>query len=351
MKRIFSLSGVIALLIAGAAVMQADNGHGTLVVTATNATANQLLVYNTGGTLIQTVSTGGKGGVSGNAGGIAASGSEVAVVNFGSQSVSVFERSRNGLRLTETIYTASSPVSVAFGANHLYILGTKTVESHAMHQWQDNSSVEIYADGLTNLVLGDGSAAQVGVVTNGLVISEKSNMIETVGLTGQGAVTGAATAVTNIPGNVNAPFGMATRGNNAYVTIAHADEISLVRNGAVLTTTPTSSFSGPLQHAPCWVALDGPYLFSANSPSMSISRWVVYGQNIVADAGVVATLNGAPTDIASKHGLVAVIDGNGPVTHLSIFNADEDGNLTLLQPATTVSGTMNGVAIVEPQQN
>jgi hypothetical protein len=57
-------------------------------------------------------------------------------------------------------------------------------------------------------------------------------------------------------------------------------------------------------------------------------------------------LNGNPTDIASGAGLVAVIDGNGTVSHLSIFSVDEDGNLTLLQAANTLATGANGVAIV-----
>jgi hypothetical protein len=52
---------------------------------------------------------------------------------------------------------------------------------------------------------------------------------------------------------------------------------------------------------------------------MSISRYAVYGQKIVPDADVVAILNGTPTDMASGEGLIAVIDGNGPLSHLSVF--------------------------------
>ena len=102
------------------------------MVTASNAAKNQLLVYNAGGQLIQTVSTQGKGGASGNAGGIEAKGNMVAVVNFGSQSVSIFERRNNGFHMRQLVPTVSSPVSVAFGADHLYILGTTQVESHRM---------------------------------------------------------------------------------------------------------------------------------------------------------------------------------------------------------------------------
>lgn len=332
----------IPLLLLGAATaIQADTAQAALVVTASNAAKNQLMVYDTGGKLIQTIATGGQGGVSGNAGGIEAHGDMLAVVNFGSQSVSIFERQGDGFQMRQLVPTVSSPVSVAFGAGHLYVLGTTHVESHRI----DGSYVSSGADGAVTLLMANGTAAQVGVLPNQLVIAEKgttTGTIETVKLLPGGAVTGAATMVTNIPANPLAPFGLVTRGNDAYVTIAHSNEITLVRNGAVLTVTGSGT-----QSAPCWLALEGPFLFSSNSPSMSVSRYVVYGQKIVQDAAVAAMLNGDPTDIATRHGLVAVIDGNATVSHLSIFSVDEDGNLTLLQPAATLAVGANGVAIVQ----
>jgi hypothetical protein len=200
------------------------------------------------------------------------------------------------------------------------------------------------ADGVAPLVKADGSSAQVGVLENQLIISEKSNAIETVNLNAAGAVNGAAALVGNIPSNVNTPFGLATRGNEAYVTIAHADEISLVRNDAILTITGSGT-----QHAPCWLALDGPFLFSSNSPSMSVSRYVVYGQKINQDEAVAATFNGNPTDIAYREGFVAVIDGAGAVSHISIFKVDGDGNLTL-NGAGTINSAANGVAVVGDEE-
>jgi hypothetical protein len=191
-----------------------------------------------------------------------------------------------------------------------------------------------------SLVVADGSAAQVGVLERQLVITEKSNMIETVDLFPGGAVGGIATAVKNIPANVNTPLGLVTRGDNAYVTIAHANEISLVRNGAILTITNSGT-----QNAPCWLTLVGPYLFSSNSPSMSVSKYAVFGQRIVQVTAVAASFSGDPTDIASGEGLVAVIDGSGSLTTLSILSVDQDGNLTL-QAASTISGAANGVAVV-----
>jgi hypothetical protein len=327
--RKFCLS-ILVPLIAAATAIQAQN---TLVVTASNATKNQLLVYDSTGRLIQTVSTRGQGGVGGNAGGIEERDGVLAVVNFGSQSVSIFERAGNGFQMTQSVPAASSPVSVAFGAGHLYILGTTKVESHAMFGTHVSSS----PDGVVGLLVADGSAAQVGVVPGEVVITEKSNVIETVNLRTDGAVSGSPTLVQNIPSNVNAPFGLVTRGNDAYVTIAHANEISLVRNGAVLTVTGSGT-----QSAPCWLTLVGPFLFSSNSPSKSVSRYAVYGQKIVQDAAVAAAFSGDPTDIDSRDGLVAVIDGSGT---LSIFSVDEDGNLTL-QGSASISTAANGVAVV-----
>jgi hypothetical protein len=330
------LLSVLIPLIGAATAVQADSANYALVVTASNATANQLLVYNSGGTLIQTVATGGQGGVGGNAGGIEARGNLIAVVNFGSLNVSLFERGSNGVQMTQLVPAIANPVSVAFGASHLYILGTTEVESHRMV----GSKVDTVPDGEVSLVVADGSAAQVGVLENQLIIAEKSNMIETVDLFPGGAVGGIATPVKNIPANVNTPLGLVTRGDNAYVTIAHANEISLVRNGAILTITNSGT-----QNAPCWLTLVGPYLFSSNSPSMSVSKYAVFGQRIVQVTAVAASFSGAPTDIASGEGLVAVIDGSGSLTTLSIFSVDQDGNLTL-QAASTISGAANGVAVV-----
>ncbi|HEY3741292.1 MAG TPA: hypothetical protein VGL53_15685 [Bryobacteraceae bacterium] len=343
MKRTLTLLSVMLPLIGASTVTYAD----TWVVTANNdADNNRLLVFDLDGKQRQSLATGGQGGVSGNSGGIAANGNMVAVVNYGSNSVSIFTPLpdiSNGFQLHEIVSTASNPVSVAWSSDHLYILGTTTVESHPY--W--NSWVSMNADGTVGLMLADGSAAQVGVLPNSLIITEKTNVIETVALDLGGPVMGSPALVANIPANVNAPFGLVTRSNNAWVTIAHANEMSLVRDGAVLTTVAPGA-----QMAPCWVTLDGPFLYSANSPSMSISRMAVYGQKIVLDLEVAAKTVNNPTDIAYSNNVLGVIDSDGTsVTHVSIFTVDEDGNLTLSNSETINSATVNGMAVVVTSSN
>ena len=308
-----------------------------VVVTASNTTSNDLLVYDRSGQLLATVSTGGAGGVSGNAGGIASKGRRVAVVNFGSQDVSIFARYDSGFHLEQLISSASNPVSVAFGHGHLYILGATSVESHQLFDF----GVSPGSDGISTLLKADGSAAQVGVLEKQLIVTEKSNTIETISLSDEGAVTGTPTLVSNIPTNVNVPFGLVTRDDEAYVTIAHANEISLVHNDRVITTTGSGT-----QMAPCWLALDGPWLYSSNSPSHSVSRYLVYGNEIIQKQAVAASFNGAPTDIAYNSGSLAVIDGVGGISHLSLFHADADGNL-IRQSVSTVAAPINGVAVLD----
>jgi len=343
MKKLAQGIGLLAFALAGAAAAHGTaSNDGALVVTASNARRNQLIVYNANGQLLGKIATGGEGGVSGNAGGIAQDAHRLAVVNFGSGNISVFEKAVNPfgavtLRLRSLVPALANPVSVAFGEDHLYILTTSYIESHRIGPF----GVERNADGRVSLAAGDGSAAQVGVAGGQLVISEKSNVIETVGLDSQGRVGGKAKVVADIPANVNAPFGLATRGDQAYVSIAHANEISLVRDNAVLTVTGSGT-----QSAPCWLALDGPFLFSANTASDSVSRYVVYGRKIIQEAPVVASFQGGPSDITYRDGMAAVVDADGSVSHVSVFNVDDDGGFALRGVATIDSAATNGIAIV-----
>ena len=121
--------------------------------------------------------------------------------------------------------------------------------------------------------------------------------------------SGIPTLVAGVPSdaneavNANEPFGLVTRGNNAYVTIAHDNEIALVRREAIINAI----LSVP-QNAPCWATLTGPFLYTSNTASRNLSRYAVYGQKIVLDDAIAATFTGNPTDNASGAGLVAAID-------------------------------------------
>ena len=208
------VTAAAVMTMGGATLAQAAKSDGPVVVTASNVTTNQLLVFSLSGTLLHTIATQGQGGVGGNAGGVASARGRVAVVNFGSNNVTVLQRDDGPamFRVEKVIPTDGSPVSVAFSEDHLYVLTTTQVESHAL---QGDHGVATTADGSAQLLHADGTAAQVGVVRGELILTEKSNAVERVKLDAHGAVTGSAAMVAGIPANVDTPLGLVTRGNDA----------------------------------------------------------------------------------------------------------------------------------------
>jgi len=333
--------GAAVVLLSAAVAVAGTDRNRTVIVTSSNTADNQLRVYDTAGTLIQEVPTLGEGGASGNAGGIATNNGTIAVINFESQSVSLFSRGEGGFELRQVVPTSSQPVSVAFGKTHLYVLGTTTVESHPFTA----DGVDAVADGVADLLASDGSAAQVGVAGDELIVTEKSLTVERVPLRG-GAVAGVPAAVALPAGFDNAPFGLVTRGSNAYVTVANSDVVAVIKDGRATSFAATGIPGGAGQHAPCWVALVGPYLFTTNSPSHSVSRLVAAGANVLLDSAVVAQTTGAPIDVAAEGDLLALVESNGGGTaHLTQYRIDEDGNLAPVV-STPIASPANGVAIV-----
>ena len=64
--------------------------------------------------------------------------------------------------------------------------------------------------------------------------------------------------------NGNEPFGMVTSGKDAYVTIAHLNQVALVRKDAIVNSGFTT------QSAPCWATLAGAFLFTSNTASQNL---------------------------------------------------------------------------------
>ena len=351
-------SATLAMLaLAGTAVFAADGGQALaasaagrdpLFLTATNATNNSLAIVNMRTKQTEYVSTGGAGGVSGNAGGVAVSGKLAAVVNFGSSNVTIFERVGNTLHSIQMVKTTSQPVSVAFGHNHLLVLGQTDAESFPVYGTTVGPN-----DGTVQLLRSDKSAAQIVSYDNGAVYSMTSGLIGLLNIESNGTpgFSGSSTPVM-LPAapNNDTPLGMVGRGANVYASIAHSDLEALIVNGQIISTavgpTPFKNDAG-LTHAPCWNALAGHFLYSSDSPGKQLLRYLVSDSNIFFDKGAVATLSGAPTDLDVQAGMLGVIDGGtGGVSDASIFNIDSEGELTL-RFSVKITGAINGAAIMQ----
>jgi hypothetical protein len=332
------------------AVAEASAAPAPLFLTATNGITNYLAVINTRTKQTTYVATGGNGGASGNAGGVAVEGKIAAVVNFGSGNVTIFTRRGDTMQPTQMIATASQPVSVAFGSGHLVVLGLTTAQSFPVY----GNTIQTAADGQISLLLADKSAAQIVTFNGGVAYTEKTGSVAEVSLSTEGApglgTTNQAVMLPAAPNN-NTPFGLIGRGNNIYLTIAHSDLETLVVNGQIVSTamgpTPFTNAAGSIIHAPCWNALSGQFLYASDSPGGQLLRYLVSDTNIFFDKAGVATLAGPPTDLTVDGGMLAVIDGgNGTVSNASLFDIDAEGELTL-RFAVKIAGPINGAAIID----
>jgi len=324
-------------------------GRAPLFLTATNATNNALAVINTRTQEVDFVPTGGAGGVSGNAGGVAVEGNLAAVVNFGSSNVTILQRKGNNMQPIQMVKTTSQPVSVAFGHGHLVVLCLTTAESFPVYGNTVGNN-----DGIAHLLRGDGTAAQIVTYSGGAVYTEKSGDIAelTISTNGASGIAGPSVSVA-LPAapNNNTPFGMAARGANVYATIAHSDLEALIVNGQIVNTSagpePFMDPFGNIIHAPCWNTLSGQFLYSADSPGKQILRYLVSDANVFFDKAGAAKLTGAPTDLAAAGSLLGVIDGgDGTNSNASVFTIDSEGELNL-RFAVKIAGAINGAAIIE----
>ena len=226
-------------------------------------------------TLIQTLSTEGRGGAGGNARGVRQyNGELIAAVNNGSNTVAVYRRHQDGLKFEKLVATSSAPVSIDFGNGHMYVAGATTVDSFVINGnsvgWLDGtSSLQLAAGGPPP----DGSTAQVAVLDDRrLLVTLKTDpdpgTVDIVALD-RGAVSGAIPTAVSAPAGTLTPFGFSVYPDGtAVITLAHSNQDGLFRDGAFTAVIAAG------QAAPCWMTRVGKYVFTANTGSRTISRLV-----------------------------------------------------------------------------
>jgi hypothetical protein len=345
---------VLVAVAAGPAALGASQPGLTLAVTMTNdPTNNQIIVYDAAThTLLQTLSTRGKGGVGGNARGVRQYGGNLfAAVNNGSGTVALFRRTGDRLAFDTLLTTTSAPVSIDFGNDHMYVAGTTSVDS-----FEINGRSVRGMDGSTLLQLAGGglpaagSTAQIGVVNaDRLLVTIKTDpdpgTVDIVALR-DGAVTGTAAAAVSAPPGTLTPFGFSVYPDEtAVITLAHSSQVGLLRGNGFVSVIAAG------QAAPCWMTLVGKYVFTANTGSKTISRLIGTGNNVFVDGTVAASIatGGAPSDIDAESGVLGVIDHGSGQSHLSLFTYNEFGELVASgSPINVGVANANGIAIVPP---
>ncbi len=336
---------------------------GKLYTMSNATTGNEILIYNRmsdGGLApagkAATNGTGTGGGL-GNQGALTLSsdGALLFAVNAGSNSVSSFRITPNGLSLVSTVGSGGvSPVSVTEDRGRLYVLNAGNAGTggniFGLQVRADGSLRRMYYTmrALSNNKATTG-AAQISFSGNGkqLIVTEKATNliltydINTIGIPSR-AVASQSSGVT--------PFGFAIgKRNQIFVSNAAggAADGSSLSSYRLASRSPLQVISPEVatqETAACWVALtpDGRYAFTTNTASGTVSSFAIGldGDAVLAndDAGVSGQGTG-PIDMSispdSRH-LYTLNSGNETI---SSFTLGLDGNLT---PAASVSGLPDG---------
>lgn len=364
MSRVWAVLATWA--VAASALGSEAAGH--VYVTTNEETGNRVVVFERGpdGSLRAggEVSTGGLGTGAGlgNQGALALSrnGRWLAVVNAGSDSVSLLEATAGGLALRDVTPSGGRlPVSVAIDGRRLYVLhaggaagGVDGVAGFSIDRAGRLAPIPGAQAPLSSAATGP---AQVSFAAHGrvLVVTEKAtNLIDTFLVRDDGTLEGPFPH----PSAGSTPFGFAVSRDRLVVSEAaggqalasSASSYEIEDDGTLEPVTPVAP---TYQTAACWVAStpDGRFAYTANPGSSSISGFSIDGDGAIAalDADGLTASTGPgsrPLDLAtSRDGrfLYVITPGAGTVTG---FAVGPDGGLTPAGTAPGLPRTATGIA-------
>jgi 6-phosphogluconolactonase len=355
-RRRLLLAAVAALVvIAGPAAANAM-ASGALYTQTNNPAGNTVQMFERAadGTLsdARTFATGGNGlaGLGGRQGAVELSQEEefVYAVNAGSDSVTVFRVTGDGLEISDIVGSGgSAPVSIDERAGAVYVLnsgGTPNVSAFT----QTGGTLAPLGGGRRDLNAGATGAAQVSVAPDGstLVVTERTaHRLETLALDAAGRP--GAPVVTASSGQTPFGFAFGLRGD-VLVSEAGASTVSSYRvgDGGLLGAITASAPVG--QGAACWLAAspNGRFAYTGNA-SGSISGFSVAtdGSLSALDAdGITAALpQTTPRDLDfARNGrfLYAV----SPAGRAIGFRVATDGSLDQITSVPAAAGITGAAA-------
>jgi 6-phosphogluconolactonase len=341
---------------------EAKNGSftGHVYTLSNEAAGNKVLDYKRGSdgrlTFLASYATGGNGsgGGLGNQGAviISNSGEELFAVNAGSNSISAFRVSDNGLRLKSTVSSGGiKPVSLTINDENLFVLNAGGNGNIAGFRTDDGRLASI-----TNSSRPLGStasgAAEVAFVNNGkvLAITEKAtNKIITYTVSENG-IPGGMHSITSANAT---PFGFAV-GNNGNIFVSEAAggaaNASTVSSYHIGYNGDISLVTGPVatnQSAACWVVLsnNGKYAWTTNTASNTISTFdATNAGGLSLAASIAATTGTGPIDAALSRNSKFLYILNSMDHTISVYSVDSNGGLAAVQTVTGLVIGDNGLA-------
>lgn len=344
-------AGLVAALsivsVGGAIPAAADAPAGHVYVQTNDAAGNAVVVFERGadGALAydETVSTGGVGiaptGLGSQAAlAISADGNHLLAVNAGSDDVSVFDVTDDGLSLADVEPVGDRPVSVAVHDEIVYVLNQGDDTIQGLRITDTGTLVRIPKS--TRPLSGSGtSAAQVAFSPDGrlLAVTEKATQtIDTFVVRPNGRTIGP-----NVQPSAGAvPFGFEFGSDGRlYVSEAPASATSSydVDESGVLNVISASVPNN--QGAACWLVVtsDARFAYTANAATANVSQYEIAADGSLAlvGSGEAGVTDPGPVDLDLSNGDAFLYVLNSRSGSISAFAVDpDDGSLSSIAGAS-----------------
>ncbi len=346
--------------------VSASSGQGSAgaVYLATNATAgNQVLVLaraaDGGLSAPQAFSTGGTGtgGGLGNQGGVvlAHENRRLLVVNAGSNEISVFAVTSNGLELLDRVPSGGQrPISVTLFRGLVYVLNAGGSGNISGFRLDVHGRLDPLSASTRPLSTSASDPAQIEFSPDGtqLLVTEKAaNTISIYQVNDAGLPSGPKAQ----PSVGATPFGFAFDRHQTLVVseafggapgASALSSYQLLANGMLEVV---SESVGTTQTAACWVVItgDGRFAYTSNTGSGNISGYRIEKNgslSLLDPDGITGVAGAAPVDLALSNGdryLYSLDSGSGAI---SAFQVESDGSLTALAGVSGIPAGANGLA-------
>ena len=335
-KRVYTLSNQVS----GNSVMEYErSSDGTITFNA---------AYSAGGT--------GTGGGLGNQGAVILGEDEeiLLAVNPGSNSISSFKITGNGLTLKSTVSSGGiRPVSITMNDDIVYVLNAGGSGNISGFKLGNNDKLTPIPNSTRPLSSATAGAAQISFVNEGrvAVITEKAtNKIITYTINEWG-IPGAMHSI--IAANPT-PFGFdAGRNGNIFVSeaVGGAPGASTLSSYHVSNNGSISLLDGPVganQSAACWVVItgNGKYAYTTNTASNNLSNFNINKNTggISVNTAIASTTGMGPIDAALSNNSKYLYVLNAGSHSIGVYAVANNGGLSNVQTLTGIPAGATGLA-------
>lgn len=349
--------------VAAAPHSHSESNAGRVYIMTNDPTGNQIVVYNrlSDGSLTWIVNapTGGQGlsGLTGsNQGGLILNGDGrwLFVVNAGSNDVSVFQVTSDGLSLTDRESSGGlTPVSVTVFHSWVYVLNagiSGTAGNIAGFTLNDGQLTPIV--GSVQPLSGSATVAQISFNPTGtaLAVTEKSTSLIDIYTVDE---NGVASSPTTNKSSGSTPFGFAFDNRGALIVSEAAGGPSGTSAVSSYTINPTGTLttvSGSVPDtglAACWLAVTGNdrFAYTDNAHSGTVSSYIVSPDGkltlLNADAAITGAGNLDMSFSRNSQFLYIFVHSSNSIEG---FSVGHDGSLEHVTTVTGIAASADGLA-------